>query len=97
MDLPASTPWVSHSVGEDDVAPKPLQHLIDFLQERSCATQHQMNNLNIYTSNTFHRGLIYVYTETLKTTLTYPPYSVVIQCGLGRTPENWKQVLDLSS
>jgi hypothetical protein len=33
IDLPASTPWVSHSVGEDDVAPKPLEHLIYLLHE----------------------------------------------------------------
>jgi hypothetical protein len=35
MDLPASAPRVSHSVGEDDVAPEPLEHLVDSLQEVS--------------------------------------------------------------
>ena len=96
IDLPASTPWVSHSVREDDVAAKPLEHLINFLQgvkQRSIRWA-----IYIYTSrNCVHWGIICTRTETLETTLTYPPYSVVIQCGLGRTPKNWKQVLDLSS
>jgi hypothetical protein len=33
VDLPATAPWVSHSVGEDDVAAEPLEHLIDFLRQ----------------------------------------------------------------
>jgi hypothetical protein len=40
--LPASTPRVPHSIGEDDVPPKPLEHLLNFLQE-NCAMKHQID------------------------------------------------------
>ena len=52
IDPPASTPWISHSIGENNVAPKSLEHLINFLQKK-CAMQNQMNHL-VYTSNCFH-------------------------------------------
>lgn len=38
--IPATAPWVSHSVGEDDVAPKPLEHQVNSLyQNVECNTR----------------------------------------------------------
>jgi hypothetical protein len=74
--LPASTPRVSHPIGEDDVASKPLENLINFLPT---VVQHHVSTLQIATQQLLVLK-VHIYIQyTSERILTVPPYSVVIQ------------------
>jgi hypothetical protein len=77
---PALIAWISHSVGENNVSPKSLDNLIDFLQQSvQCRTKWS----TWYTK------------YCSKPTLTYPLYSVVIQCGINCTTPTLKTIINL--
>jgi hypothetical protein len=77
---PALIAWISHSVGENNVSPKSLDNLIDFLQQSvQCRTKWS----TWYTK------------YCSKATLTYPLYSVVIKCGIDCTTPTLKTIINL--